>query len=325
LFGKTTVIPTFAVGSHLRYLCDKLGGLYTPELLIQKHTLLPFYFPFIPKERKEEILYDITYADGKGVYTKLGIVAGSVCEKRDIYYCSSCVKNDREQFGEAYIHRIHQLQGVMICPKHRQMLLEYPFKTFETSRIEYIRFDENLLERLPDLFLLKDKHEQLSNVAKAASFLMEHDLSHVNKSHVLMKYKNLLYERNLTTNKLSIKQHELHEQFVSYYGVDLLNYFKSDLDPFYEYNWLRVATRNVSRTVHPLRHILLIQFLTGDMDTFFTGITAQEITNPFGKGPWPCLNKASEHYQRNVINQLKIMLLLGQHGGENFTANGIRG
>src|SRR5665648_235618 len=77
-----------------------------------------------------------------------------------------------------------------------------------------------------------------------------------------------------------------------------------DSDKNDEYNWLKVATRNVARTVHPLRHILLILFLTNDMNDFFKGI--RKAYNPFGKGPWPCLNKASDHYRQDVVSRLIV-------------------
>ena len=77
LFGKNTVIPTFAIGNYLQFLCNELGETYTPESLIQQHTIFPFYAPFLPKGRQAEIRKAITWKNGQGVYTKLGIVAGS--------------------------------------------------------------------------------------------------------------------------------------------------------------------------------------------------------------------------------------------------------
>jgi hypothetical protein len=97
LFGKNSVVPSFEIGSHLQFLCDALGEGYKPWRLIQEHTLFPFYVPFLPTTRQKEIVIDIITGDGKGVYTKIGIVAGSICRKNDIYYCSSCAIADIEK------------------------------------------------------------------------------------------------------------------------------------------------------------------------------------------------------------------------------------
>ena len=126
----------------------------------------------------------------------------------------------------------------------------------------------------------------------------------VSKVDVLLRYKNLLYEKDLATNRLRVKQDELHEMVVDHYGTELLEILESGIDKSDEYNWLRVVTRGVTRIVHPLRHIFLILFMTGDMDTFFKGIS--HAYNPFGKGPWPCLNKASDHYKQDVVTQLTV-------------------
>jgi len=308
LFGKDSSIPSFEIGSHLGFLCDVLSGSYSPDRLIQEHTIFPFYAPFLPGNRKGELLKDITSSDGKGIYTKIGIVAGSICKKDSIYYCSVCAREEIERLGEAYIHREHQLQGVLMCPHHERFLKKYPVKRYENSRVEYTRLDGLLLD-LSDSPLYEGEYqekycEQLLQISKAAYYLLTNDLTHISKADVLLRYKNLLYEKDLATNRLRVKQDELHEMMVGYYGNELLEILESSIDEDDEYNWLRVATRSVARTVHPLRHILLILFLTGDMDVFFKGI--RNAYNPFGKGPWPCLNKASDHYEKDVVTQLTV-------------------
>lgn len=304
LFGKNSVIPSFEIGNYLQYLCSKLSKEYTPEGLIKEHTLFPFYSPFLPDDRKAEIIKDIIWADGQGVYTKIGIVAGAICKKDAIYYCSVCAKDDIERFGEPYIHREHQLQGVKVCPHHGRYLKKYTIKPQDRSRIEYIRLEEAMLD-LSDIYLYQEKHfDKLLQIAQAAYYLLTNDLSNISKTDILCRYKNLLYEKELVTSNLRVRQEELHDLVINHYGVELLDILESGIDRNDEYNWLRVATRDVARTVHPLRHILLILFLVGDMDTFFKGIRNKY--NPFGIGPWPCLNSAAVHYRQDVITNVLI-------------------
>lgn len=304
LFGKNSIVPSFEIGSHFKFLCNELGKNYNPDNLIQKHTLFSFYAPFLPHNRKKELLKDIVSLDSKSIYTKIGIIAGSICKKDGIHYCSVCASEDIEKFGEAYIHREHQLQGIMMCPHHGQLLKIYSIKRCEKSRIEYIRLDASLLD-LSTIYLYQGKYDEaLLKISNAAYYLLINDLSDISKADILLRYKNLLYEKNLATHKHRVKQDELHDMIVGHYGTELLKMLESELEKNDEYNWLRVATRGVARTVHPLRHILLILFLVGDMDTFFKGI--RQAYNPFGKGPWPCLNRASEHYHQGTITRLEI-------------------
>jgi len=292
------------MGSHIAFLCNALGGSYTTDYLIQNHTFFPFYAPFLPNDRKTELIKDIISSDGRGIYTKIGIVAGSICQKDCIFYCPVCVKEEMTSLGEAYIHREHQLQGILMCPHHGQFIKKYCTKKYNKSRVEYIRLDGDVLDLSDVIFFQGKYNEKLFEIAKAAYYLLTNNLDHASKSEVLLRYKNLLYQKDFATSKLRVKQDELHYMVVSHYGTELLNILESDIDENDEYNWLRAATRNVARTVHPLRHILLILFLTNDIAEFFRGIN--EFHNPFGKGPWPCLNKAADHYLQDVITDLKI-------------------
>ncbi|WP_304519350.1 TnsD family Tn7-like transposition protein [Clostridium estertheticum] len=101
-----------------------------------------------------------------------------------------------------------------------------------------------------------------------------------------------------------MKQSERCEEFTSFYGAEFLKVMDFSIDNDNEYNWLRVITRDLKRTVHPVRHLLLIYFLTGDIVGFFSSETHNY--NIFGRGPWPCLNNVAEYYRMNVVNNLKI-------------------
>lgn len=57
------------------------------------------------------------------------------------------------------------------------------------------------------------------------------------------------------------------------------------------------------KTFHPLRHLLLMQFLDLTLDKVFNDNIEYK---PFGEAPWPCLNGGAEHYLQPVIDNLKI-------------------
>lgn len=304
LFGKRTVIPSLEIGSYLDVLAQNLGSNYNADSIIQNHTIYPFYSPFLPKDRKEELLEEIKHSDGSGLYTKLGMVAGSICKKEGIYYCPCCAKKDIDDYGEAYIHREHQLQGVFICPQDGAELKKYSVDKTNSSRIEFIRLDKKLLD-LRDIRAIDDKnYDKLYKISRDAYYLLQADLEDVSKDMILEKYKNMLYGKGLTTTSKRVKQRKLYEEFIGFYGEEFLKYMESSIDNDDEYNWLRVITRDLSRTVHPIRHVLMINFLCGDMETFLKDIKTK--FNPFGDGPWPCLNRASDHYRRNKVRDLKI-------------------
>lgn len=81
-FGKRTAISTFEFAGNLEYLAQELGGKYTSDYIINKHTIFPFYSPFIKENRKKEILNEIKYKGANTIYTKIGMVAGGICRKK---------------------------------------------------------------------------------------------------------------------------------------------------------------------------------------------------------------------------------------------------
>ncbi|WML36201.1 TnsD family transposase [Clostridium sp. OS1-26] len=304
LFGSRSIIPSLEIGSNLGRLAENLGEKYTSEYIMKNHTVFPFYSPFLPNDRKKEIIKEIKYKDGKGLYTKLGVIAGSICRKNGIYYCPDCANNEIEDYGEVYIHREHQLQGVYVCPHHGMKLKKYRVDRSNSSRIEFIRLNEKLLDLRNIRLINKTYEDKLLKISKDAYYLLQADLDNVSKEKILEKYKNLLYKRGLTTSSMRVKQIELHEEFIAFYGKEFLKIMESSIDNDDEYNWLRVITRDLSRTVHPIRHLLLINFLMGKIEGFFEDINKK--FNPFGEGPWPCLNRIANHYRMNGVKDLKI-------------------
>jgi hypothetical protein len=303
LFNKRTIVASFEIGTNIEALAKNLGGKYTADYIINEHTIYPFYIPFLPKKRKAEIIKAIKNDGGSKIYTEIGMIAGGICEKKGIYYCPCCTKKEIENYGEAYIHREHQLQGVFVCPKDGFRLKLYAKSKKNCSRIEYLIFDSRLLD-FDNKPYEGEKHDKLLWLSQAAYFLLKENLTGISKENIAKAYKNLLYEKGLTTSSGRVKQRELYEEFASFYSKEFLELMESSIDFDDEYNWLKVATRNDKRVVHPIRQLMLINFLQEDISQFFKTINSKY--NPFGKGPWPCLNRAAEHYRQKVVNNVKI-------------------
>lgn len=304
VFGKNSIIPSILLSSNLEYLSKQLGGRYYSDYFIKKHTIFPYYAPFLPIQRRNELVKKMKYGPGEGIYTQLGIVAGGLCKKEGIYYCPLCAKVEIQKYGEPYIHREHQLQGVLLCPHHGTTLKRYLIDKTNSSRIEFIRLDEEFLD-LNISFRKKNKiYDNLYKISKAAYFLLKNDLFQFNKDVLAEKYKYILANKGFLTTSKRIRQKELYKAFVDFYGKEILEILESTIDVDNEYNWLKVISRNSKRTVHPIRHLLFIQFLVNDINEFFN--VDEELYGPFGKGPWPCLNPVSDHYRKEIITDLEV-------------------
>lgn len=270
-FGKRTMIPTFEIGGNFKYLAKVLGKKYSWDNLINEHTIMPYYELFIDENLKEKAIDEIKNRGSYSIYTRLGIIAGGICKKDSIFYCPVCAKNDLDNHGEVYIHREHQLEGVILCPHHGILLKKYLFKKVDVSRIEYIRLEEQYMD-LKVKTIDIEGYEKHLKLAKDSYYLLNKKSEGVSKDKISMKYRNLLYKKGLLKGNNTINQKELYEQFISYYGKTFLEQLDCQIDFENDYNWLKVISRKSKRSSHPLRHLLFINFLCEDIKYFFDNI-----------------------------------------------------
>lgn len=91
--------------------------------LIMKHTMYPYYARFLPMERRQKAYDAMANMEPTG-HNLLPFPQnrGEIREDRRVRYCPLCVRQDRKKYGETYIHRMHQMVGINICPVHHCML-----------------------------------------------------------------------------------------------------------------------------------------------------------------------------------------------------------
>lgn len=113
-------------------------------------------------------------------------------------------------------------------------------------------------------------------------------------------YKALLRKKNLITAANRVRQQDLYQMIKIDLSEEHLTYYESNFNEENEYNWVKVLTRNSTRHVNPLRHLLILLYLKQDVGDLIVD------NGPFRKGPYPCLNRAAKHYKKLVIPSVKV-------------------
>lgn len=111
---------------------NSIEKVYSMSDMILYHTMYPQYARFLPLKKKKETLYQLKHGNCD-VHHLFSIPPR--CEKEQyLKYCPICAREDREQYGEAYWHRKHQIRNLCICPKHRCKLVDsnIPAKSMNT-------------------------------------------------------------------------------------------------------------------------------------------------------------------------------------------------
>ncbi|MFT4413329.1 TnsD family transposase [Fredinandcohnia humi] len=305
VFNSSFICASLTLPSKLKQLCANLPtpDFYTPNQLIKDCTLLPYFSPFIPEERYMEIRDVMTNYKGSNLYMKLGMPATTIKSPNCLRYCIECIKEDDAKYGEIYWHRAHQVEGVIICHKHDTILVN--------SNIPYSqRKNKHKFHRLTKeastngLTSKLDWHnKELSHlrfIAEQTYYLLQNEIAPLGQEEIRKFYIAKLQELNLATVSGRIRWINLTEKFNKYFGSKLLLELECYINAEKEHTWLHKLLRKPRVTCHPLRHILLLGFL---------GETIQSLVNeikvigylPFGNRPWPCLNKAADHFHKLVV------------------------
>jgi TniQ len=92
LFGSRGMSAGIDLPSHLRRFAESLppcNGL-TVQRVIDKHTLLPFYGPFLPVKRYTRVREDMEGTDGAAIHKCSGITPSNVRLHDWLRYCPVC-------------------------------------------------------------------------------------------------------------------------------------------------------------------------------------------------------------------------------------------
>lgn len=306
VFGTKNVTAVMELPSNINSLVSNLplNSEYTADYIIDKHTLFPFYTAFLPPKRSEWVRNAMLRSNAKGIYGKTGIMASTIVSNRYFKFCPVCHQEDMEQYGELYWHRVHQIPGVLVCPKHKVMLHDSELPVRGHNKHQYcIADEENCQPKGETPTYSNDTMVHLIRLAKDAEILLNNTFDRRPADWFHRQYVEVLTEKGFATINGNVLQKKLVKAFVDFYGEEFLSLVQSKVDMDSDNNWLADMVRNRNRTIHPIRHLLLARFLGISIsDLFYKHFRFK----PFGDGPWPCLNPVADHYLKPVVKKLKI-------------------
>lgn len=124
LFVSKTVRPDVDfINSYTPAAVQAITRNISMENVVEKHTMFPCYGRFLPKERRGKAFSALVAMTGN-YHNLLPIPQSKNGKVRCLRYCPACAANDRERYGEAYWHRIHQLLWIRVCPVHKCCLMD---------------------------------------------------------------------------------------------------------------------------------------------------------------------------------------------------------
>lgn len=309
LFSSRTATAIVDMPCNIDVLCENISKInkIEPENLILYHTLFPYYTAFLRQDRVEFAMAAMRSDFGGNIHSSMGIMASTISVPEFLRFCPECNRVDASIYGEYYWHRIHQMPGVFVCPEHFELLHNSTIAVHGMNKHEF--FVANKYNCLLNQVLEgnQNQKDKLYDLAKDIVWLTE-NYEVIRNSKGLQngfrdKYIGILVEKGYATSSGRVYQKEFIDAFRRFYGDDFLSVLQCDFTDDFESNWLSSIVRKHRKAFHPLRHLMLIRFLTGGVVEFFKQNYKYK---PFGNGPWPCLNADADHFKAFVVDDLKV-------------------
>lgn len=227
--------------------------------IIEKHTIFPFFGPFQSQVAVNDALTRLRSPVMGALKYQLGLVCGGFGADHPLRACQSCMRRDIELCGVSYWHLDHQYPGVVICSTHREVLSECTRNRRWCGRFNWTLPEETTLSDMSYGALKNEEQERLASMSDAcrdlAGFGLNQQFDSLVVAHV---YRQWLPKggapQSLLAHLLPLRR------FHPYGGLPATVEAAG--------SFIAQMTRSPRQHVHPLKHLVMLTWLFGDLESF---------------------------------------------------------
>ncbi|MCL4786456.1 MAG: TniQ family protein, partial [Verrucomicrobia bacterium] len=309
LYGSRHAIATVDLPHRLGALASQLppGHPCTVDVIIDQHTFLPYYGPFLTKPTYGQVRAWMAASTKASARVKCGACTNRVRPPKFFRYCPECVQENRARLGETYWRRLFQLPGVEVCPIHEVFLEPSDIRLDPLpNRHKYYSAEKARLGSTVHRVDHKNPaHRILLNLARRIDWLLQRARLNPGLESLHLRHQTVLAGKGFVTRAGSIRMAEVQQEIIKFYGPKLLELLRCALPDDKGDGWLGHLLRKTNTAVAPLRHLVLLTALDVDLERFFTVTQheqpAQDAATP--ASPWPCLNPVCKHRDTLIVSK----------------------
>lgn len=283
IFGSRTAVPAIDLPSRLQSVLHQLGDwlpFQTIDQLLDIGTLLPYHRAFLTEACYVKVREILIHGDGRGLKTLMGRVANRFGANPSLRFCAKCIADSVACHGSPYWARQHQLPGVSCCALHRVQLRYHPPLHLRIDRQRFI-IPTEWNSAHPSI----QADAQQLRFASLSQDLLTAALQPLDTQQRAAAYRHAAHEIGFR-KRLGQTDHEGLAQAVRD-GFDDFRHFEHRdrlLAPAsYPLAWVRDLIERPARAVHPICHLLLIDFLFGSVARFAKACSEVQIETPAPK------------------------------------------
>lgn len=314
LFGHPQQGSQHDLPGRLSTFVSRTNGRYggEPELAMTR-TVLAYYRPFASDDVMGSAIRTMSADSVAHLKLKLGILTSRFRANHPLKACPQCVREDVAKHGWSYWHLAHQHPGVWVCLAHDCWLQVSSLKATGVGRFQWV---------LPSHADLRTQGESMGQgctrdvsaaqgMAQLVSDLVDGHGGPYSMDRLELAYRSQLSEMGWVTSGGSFRWPEIGRHYAHHIQslrgcvdipADMADTGKAVVQ-------LGRIFRGARSGTHPLRHLLIIQWLFGDSQRFLAAI--EQIGGPSRVAL--DLGKSAQHAISGgnlVIQQLRLKELV---------------
>lgn len=307
LFGFTSN-RNAALPRGLKKLVAQLpqGCEISVDSLLKNNTLFPLIRPFIDADKEKRVYHEIFSENHQR--TNDSSILKRINSKK-VKYCPMCIRRDCINFGEVYLHRIHQIKFIVYCPTHKAKLLT-----------ECTKCKKNL-GTVNAKKLIRASHCDCGNdLSSGMELLITDEQGSIEKQFKIIEWLlNFSHTWDYSRVHKYLYESAWNKGFYKYNGrLDyevifkmLSEYFTESYFECFGYSPTFFTKRKISSIFLTQKYLYNIFSITSLLIMFHDGIPSSEEEHtlpmanilPFGTGPWNCKNEKCENSKHSTIKK----------------------
>ncbi len=237
----------------------------TAPQLLMNHTLATAFLPFLEESRRTALLASMYRVDA-GEPTKIaGGRCGPIQLPSWLRICLKCSQRDLAAHGRVYLHRIHQLPGVIVCSEHAGSILhDSKIPRRETyTRLAYLDAGRAGIRGPAITFSLDSQEVAIANgISQAYRRLLDGDGKVAGPEHVRLALKAKLLEKGYVFSEGKIDIRSFQEAFLLWFPPRLSMAIGVRLPHGHDsVSWINRCLTRRTPVFNPLLAILVALFL----------------------------------------------------------------
>lgn len=235
------------------------------ESILLHHTIFSVFVPFQTKIKIADAIRTIKGSRIDSLKYRLGLVSSGFGAEHPLKACPHCMRDDENAHGIAYWHLTHQYPGVLICPRHQAWLMASTKSRRWSGRFEWsLPTKDSLIEHVssqelwsrPAFLTLANNVIDLASIGRVMSF---------ESCAVAAAYRKAVLQKGGSALLL-----DRIEPLRRYHLFESLPANEKSAESF-----VNQFMRPPRRSIHPLKHLVLIDCLFDDLDTFLDAYNAE--------------------------------------------------